>query len=328
MYVRKIGRYFYGFYKASNSLEEKSYPLRVEEEGQAWPNLRKIVREIEDEIAGIVPPREVREAMQRPFIEFIEDFIADKEALQRDIEYYPKMKSRLLKMAKECGWETLKYVTAKSYMDWRSNHSKGTEPHSAKTLNDHLSHISGLMNWLVKQGTIQANPMLAVQKIPLEGNQEENNRTISFEEFCNLLAKSPEYRALVYHFCGTTAIRRTETLNIRWSDLVLEGKRLCVRVRAKISKSKKFKELPISKGLAKALREYKAKQKDLSKPVFPYVPSVKDFRKDLVNAGIPLLDEDGRQLNLSGIYSPQLAALKEKGNMRGWEASTYTRRIM
>ena len=40
------------------------------------------------------------------------------------------------------------------------------------------------------------------------------------------------------------------------------------------------------------------------------------------------LEKSGYLLNLSGIYSPQLAALKEKGNMRGWEASTYTRRIM
>ena len=59
-------------------------PLRTTDRQIAWKKLREIVQEEQEERAGFIRPKKEREAMQRPFLEHVENFIAERYAIGRD----------------------------------------------------------------------------------------------------------------------------------------------------------------------------------------------------------------------------------------------------
>src|SRR5438093_6744124 len=123
------------------SLDEKSreVPLHTTDKQVARKKLREIVQEEQDERAGFIRPKKQREAMQRPLLEHIETFIAERYAIGRDEKYVRELKKKLLVLVGEVPWKFIADITAESFCSWRRKHKK-----SAKTLNEYLSAIGAL----------------------------------------------------------------------------------------------------------------------------------------------------------------------------------------
>src|SRR5690606_21208246 len=119
----------------------------------AEQRLDAIVREKLDEAAGIIQPKSIRDGAQRKLIEHLADFIADLKSKGRAKRYVYLLGRRVEKLVEACGWTFPRDVTADSFIAWRSSQLQL----SAKTLNEYLNAMNGLLNWMDRHGRIMAN---------------------------------------------------------------------------------------------------------------------------------------------------------------------------
>jgi integrase len=87
---------------------------------------------------------------------------------------------------------------------WRD---KEAERKSAKTLNEYLHAINGLMNWL--QPRVGINPLRFAQKAELNGKNKRERRAFTAEELERLCSVS-DRRGFVHRIAARTGIRRGE----------------------------------------------------------------------------------------------------------------------
>ena len=66
----------------------------------------------------------------------------------------------------QCGWHLPQDMTADSFVQWRSSHTK-----APKTLNEYLICAKGFAKWLMEQGRIAINPLALVQKVETRGRE-------------------------------------------------------------------------------------------------------------------------------------------------------------
>jgi hypothetical protein len=142
---RKNGRRspYRGRFRLSPQEKFREVPLHTTEKQIARKRLREIVQAEEQERAGFIRPKREREAVQRPLVEHIEAFIAERYDIGRDEKYVRELKKKLLVLAAGCPWKFIADITPESFCTWRRKQKK-----SPKTLNEYLSAIRGLLNWL------------------------------------------------------------------------------------------------------------------------------------------------------------------------------------
>lgn len=108
-------------------------------------------------------------------------------------------------------------------------------------------------------------------------------------------------RLLVYRLILETGLRHSELKGLRWSDMVLDGPSPCVRVPASIAKNAKTALLVLGAEMASGLRSHRPADFAPFGKVFAAIPRGSTFRRDLVAAGIPFVDESGRRVDLHSL---------------------------
>lgn len=295
MFVIKRGKFYRGRYRLSDSPKWYDVPLKVEQKDIAEAKLRNLVREREEEMAGLLGPRAMREAARRPLTDHCAEFVADLMARNRSRSHLVHVECRLERLLKECRWRIVADVTAESLSQWRTRQTDL----STKTLNEYLSHASALINWMVRQGRFTSNPLKAIHK--LARKDTFRRRALSPVEFASLIEHSGR-RSLRYLFAGCTGLRRGEMKQLLWTDLHLDAPQPFVELRAEITKSKRADTLPLAAVLVDALQAEKAKGVHSSGRVFPRgLPSAKTLGKDLVACGIPVQDERGYRVDFHAL---------------------------
>jgi len=238
---------------------------------------------------------------------------------------------KLLRLAEECKWRKVRDVTAKSFCTWRD---KEAERKSAKTLNEYLHAINGLMNWL--QPRVGINPLRFVQKAELNGKNKRERRAFTAEELERLCSVSGR-RGFVYRIAARTGIRRGELNEIEQRDIHLEAPLPFIVVRASISKNHKQAMQPLTPDAVYALRELTHGDERPTDRVFKgLIPRMPRFRADLEAAGIPYIDTKGEyadfhslrktfgtMLTLAGVGQRTVRELMRHSDMR-LTAKTYT----
>ncbi len=139
------------------------------------------------------------------------------------------------------------------------------------------------------------------------------------------------------HMAAYTGLRRGEIQKLTWEDLHLDEARPYILARASTTKNKKTAVLPLVLPLVTALKEFRARQLNISGKVFRYgVPKAVTLLKDLADCGIKGVDEHGRHLDFHALrhtfatmlaragVSPRVAMeLMRHSDMR-LTAKTYT----
>src|SRR6266480_3959671 len=125
-----------GRFRLSPDEKLREVPLHTTDKQIAWKKLRDIVQEEQDERAGFIRPKKQREAMQRPLLEHVENFIAERYTIGRDEKYVRELKKKLVVLTAEVPWKYIADITAESFCSWRRKQKK-----SPKTLNEYLSAI-------------------------------------------------------------------------------------------------------------------------------------------------------------------------------------------
>jgi len=265
----------------------KDVPLHTNDKQVAQQKLRKILEEEQAEQAGFIRPKKQREAVQRPLLEHIETFIAERYTIGRDEKYVRELKKKLLALTAEVPWKYMAEITPESFCSWRRKQKK-----SAKTLNEYLSAIRALLNWL--EPLIGQNPLRSVERMQTAVEPKRQRRAFFVDELRRLIAASGE-RGIIYLVAASTGIRRGELRSLEWRDVVLDMGRAFILVRKSIAKNHKDAQQPLPDYVARELEKVRPINFGTNERVFKRgLPDMDTFRKDLAAAGIAYIDNQGR----------------------------------
>ena len=104
-----------------------------------------IVREKQQEKAGLIAPEATRKAAELPIEIHLEQYTRDLYALNRDEQYVKELGNRVRRLVRDCKWSGLFAITADSFQMWRARQNK-----SPKTLNEYLASVSSFLSWMEK----------------------------------------------------------------------------------------------------------------------------------------------------------------------------------
>jgi integrase len=297
VFKQKGSRVYRGRFKLTGDLKVRDIALNTPYRHVAEANLRRIVREMEEEASGLVTPKPLREAAQKPLGEHLEAFMADISARGRCKKHLQHTRNRLIRLFEAMGWRRLCDITADGFARWRSEQVAL----SAKTRNEYLGHATALLNWCVRNGRLGLNPLATVGKVETRGHEKVIRRALSQEQLQALINVSGP-RSLAYWLASWTGLRRGELKTLSWADLQLDIAKPCIRVRSSTTKNKRAAVLPLLHPLPEALRAFRDAQPIATGKVFRRgVPTTKMLVRDLAAAGIPEYDELGRRIDFHAL---------------------------
>ena len=302
---RIVGRMYRGRYRLDPREKIKDVALHTDEKQVAEQRLARIVRDEQHEREGLIPPKQQRDAAQLPLITHVQAFVADRRAIKCDDKYVLGLERKLLRLINECSWRFVRDVTPESFCVWREK-----QTHSAKTLNDYLNAVGGLMNWL--ESRIGANPLRFVQKVQTACEPKRTRRAFSVAELRRLIAAGGD-RGIIYLVAASTGIRRGELRSLEWRDVVLDMPQPFIFVRRSIAKNHKDAKQPLPDYVAREWEKLRPTDFGPNERVFQRgMPDMDTFRKDLVAAGIDYIDNQGRFADFHALrttFSTLLAVL-------------------
>lgn len=268
-------------------------PLYTEDREVAEVKARQLKREIEHELAGLCPPKKLRDAAATPLHELHSDWLAIGLSPDVKEKHRNYCHSRPLKVFKECGWRYLRDVTPISFQKWL-NDNRRAGLHQ-KTLNEYRGHLFSFLGWLKDQGMIADNPLRTIK--PMKLPTSDSKRALSPEELRRLCEAAPWYRRCLYVFAAHTGLRRVEMRELTWNRIHLDGDVPCMELDPTTTKNGKRDLLPLLPDVVDALRELRQKSPSYRDKVFyKGITENRRLRSDMEHAGIPLLDSRGRRI--------------------------------
>jgi integrase len=126
---------------------------------------------------------------------------------------------------------------------------------SPGTINSDVSRLSGMLDWGVEWGLIEANPLAKkvgfrgsrskVKRLPHDHKKE--GRALTDEEVKRLLDKSPDPWRDIWYAMLVTGLRKGELANLLFDDIDWESKEL--EVHRGVAKNHAARRIPIEPGL-------------------------------------------------------------------------------
>ena len=291
-----VSRTYRGRYRLDGQFAITEVALGTSDKQVAQRKLQDIIKDAELERAGIIAPKVQRHSAARPMSEHLADFIEDLDALGRSPVYIRLIKARNRRLFQDCGWHFAKDITSDQFIAWRAQQ----EDLSAKTLNEYLNAASALLNWMVKQERIVANPLIHVSKVNLKG-QQQRRRALTDEELQKLLGASGA-RRLLYLTASYTGLRQNELRQLCWGDVHLSAEKPFIKARASTTKNGREAIIPVHPELAEELADIMPKKATEDTPVFDIGSNpTRIFLRDLDKAGITRIDGLNRKVDFHSL---------------------------
>jgi integrase len=130
---------------------------------------------------------------------------------------------------------------------------------SPRTINREVGTLHNLLAKAVQWKRIGANPIKEVKPLRHD-TQYKERRPLEVGEIERLFAASPEHLRPVWRMFMSTAIRRSELVNMRFADIDFE--RQTATVRASTAKNHKAREIPLDDTMLAILADLQAQVKD------------------------------------------------------------------
>ena len=276
-----VSRKWYIRYRLDGEQNWMLKPLGVTDSQVANKLLVDFRREREQEAAGIISPLALRNGAVKLLADHLNDLEADLRAKGRAPMYVYNVRKHCERLFDKCGWKLPRDVTSDGFMAWRS----GNAGLAAKTHNEYLNSINGLLNWMQRHGRLLTNPLRSIEKVDTRGREVRRRRALTVAEVRRLLALESRFRA-VYGVALATGLRRNELSLLRWGDVHLDALRPFVQVRAGIAKNRRTVNLPLLADVVPLIRAVRPVDADLGHLVFPKMPTMEEYRADLEAAGI------------------------------------------
>lgn len=247
-------------------------------------------REAAAAAAGLIPVAET--CLKMNVTEHLEDFINELERIGRARKHYALLQTRILRMVDGCQWTTLSTVTPDSLTPFLAKLKR--EGAAAKTVNEYINAITGLLNWCLKNRRLVANPLAFIARAD-QTEKTYRRRGLTTDEARRLLAVAGP-RRLLYHMALRTGLRRSELKQLTWDDLRVgpDDPVPAIRLPAAITKARRADIIPLRQDLAQQLRDARPKDARPGLRVFAHIPKMATFKLDLLKAKIDHKDKAGR----------------------------------
>jgi integrase len=318
-------------------------------------NARQFLADLEKQSdrvrAGVVTPDELAIADRKrdPLEQHLTDYLSTLtgSAMYRDdIERY------VHRLAADCGWTRLADLKRFDLEKWLADETRAGR--SARSRNAYREAMVCFCNWCVTNHRMPANPFHKLPKAKVKADPRRERRALTEAEVTRLLetalnrpvrdalrvnrgprkgqlvSKLPEerrlaleaqgrFRAAVYQTLLLTGVRVGELAELKVSDLQLDDRVPCVRLRASITKNSKEDFIPLHPDLVTTLRAWLLERFGPGDPpadgrVFDIPTSfLKVFDRDLEAAGIPKRDERKRTVDLHALRTTFGTMLSKSG---------------
>ena len=291
----------------------------------------EIYEDAQLESVGLIPAAFTRKAKRRPITELFEEYLESVRKDGRTHDHVRVVKLRFLALAKGCRWTCMVDVTMRNFIEWRDAQTK----YQARTLNNYYDAAGAFFNWMDRSYEIP-NPLKRVKKLLVPVKYPQGPRAFTEAELLNLFGVAKPKRRFFYRLMAFTGLRRKEAQQLCWGDVHLEDKP-GLFLRAEATKARRADWLPILTALVPELRAARPENWKANMLVFPRgVPDPYTLRRDMVKAGIPVIDKLGRpvgihtfrrtfisQLQKAGVHSRVIMQLARHKSLRMTD-STYT----
>lgn len=261
---------------------------------------------------------ETRADSTKSILIHLQDYIAVLKSRKHTPDYIRRMQTRCKAIIEDCRFayfRNIRISTVELYL------GKLRKKNSETTVGHYLDAFKTFLNWCVEDGRLQVNPLARLKKEP---RQSEKKGVLTPEQFMRLILHTLQNgekrgqlrgidRATLYFMAGCTGLRRSELLQLQWTDLYLSAQAPYVHVRADISKNDREMNLPLPAGLAAMLRRMLPKQAGRVFYRFGrHCRTAEQIRKDLKTAGIPLHDADGNEICFHSLRNSYISFMLNK----------------
>ena len=289
----------------------------------------------------------IEEGLDLSFAELMEEFLADLRA-RRSEQYVVRARGILNRLVRSMRVRTIRDLNPRAFLLFRR--ARLAEGIANRTANMDLTVVRTVLNWGVQVGYIAFNPLQGVQQLPTGRAYEVRpRRSLTDDEVDRLLAASMRLdhesldRALatrtvsagtkgsLYESRGRirtvpqtamwqtlieTGARFGELAQATWGDLSEERRTLTLR--AKTTKSRKERVVPLREDLIQVLTELRVVHHEvrgripaagdlifLTQKGRPWIDNrhnaLRHLRRVLDAAGIPCIDERGEKVDVHSL---------------------------
>lgn len=122
---------------------------------------------------------------------------------------------------------------------------------SIATINLELNVLSGVFTWGIKKARLlESNPLTYVKR---ENPHNERDRVITEKEYARILEHSPNYLRPIIEVAMNTAMRRSEILNLQWSNVDFTNKLIVLEPEQTKGNEKRI--IPMNRTVEKVIRK-------------------------------------------------------------------------
>ena len=170
---------------------------------------------------------------------------------------------------------------------------------SARTINRTRAIVVAFVNWCVKTGRLESNPLGIVPKQDELRDRRRVRRALTDAELSRLLEVArPRGREAWYLAAAFAGLRKGDLQRLVWADINFQESTITIRT----GKAKRCDVLPMHPQLADALKRHQQAHPALPtarvwSEAVTNLTRIKDFKR----AGIALVDSEGRFADLHGL---------------------------
>jgi integrase len=286
-------RTYRGRYRVGDNPKVHEITLRTTVKEVAEKLLKEAHEDAQRESVGLIPAAFTRKAKRRPIAELFEEYLESVRKNGRTNDHVRVMKLRFLALAKGCRWSCMSDVTSRSFMEWRNAQTA----YQSRTLNNYYEAARAFFNWVDRAYEIP-NPLKRVESLAVPVKYPQGPRAFTETELLNLFGVARPKRRFFYRVMSFTGLRRKEAKRLCWGDVHLDDKP-GLFLRAEATKARRADWLPILTLLVPELRAARPENWRANMLVFPRgVADPDTLRRDMVKAGIPLIDKLGRPVGI------------------------------
>ena len=307
----KTTRSYYLRYRIGDMPVDRWKSLGATDFQTANKNAQEFIQEKEREAAGIIEPKLIRDAAQRPLTEHLNDYEADlvtRGRAGRGGRGARLLKARIIRLMSECDWKLPAQVSADSFVAWR-NQQKA----AARTQNHYLQGMISFLNWMERVGRIKANPLKHVPKVDERGQKKRVRRAFTDEELRKLMEGSG-LRGIIYFTAARTGLRQGELRQLQWDDVRLEAPIPQIIVRAETAKNKTQEPVCLVPEIVETLKAHRPANWSPSDLVFPKgIPRASRLKVDAERVGVAYKNEQGRYADFHALRYTWATFMRKHG---------------
>jgi integrase len=259
--IKARSRKWWGRFRDENGKETR-VPLAADKLA-AQAMLNELVRKVELRIAGLESPFEKH--LKRPLTEHLTDFHGYLEAKGNTAKHARQTCHRVQAIIDGCQFRYLRDLSPSALLDWLKD-ERAVGRLGIKSSNYYLGCIKSFIDWMVKDGRTDRNPLGHLAAMNAKVDVRRERRCLSPGEFALFLeaARSGkrvrniggEDRRILYLLATTSGFRCSELASLTPESFDLSDDSPCVVVEASYSKRRRQDTQPLPRDVAGLLAEW------------------------------------------------------------------------